>query len=423
MIYLVRRLLDLTLGSWRRSLGRDSGMTRHVISVVQIVLSIVIGIVLSIPSAASTMLLAGSRLEDQIALRASGIPGVERVSFDPNTYRINTGLPIALLILGLRLVKGFGSRADILGPARLPAESQREIFDKIEDDAPFYAILLEAAGTRSGKDLAPSAEEFRVAPFKYAYLMPGIDDLKAAVAWSSLALLFLPRPVSLAAVFLWLVPAVTGAFDTLKALAGKTKFGSTAGKTSKLFPVAAALLIVLLLSFSLPRFGISIGGRSSEPATAQPLTTQSRLSLHGVGPIRVGMTVDKAREVLGELRGEEGSANDPGGCYNVSPAKGPTGISFMITEGHVARIDIDSPAFSTLSGARVGDREKRVIQLYQGRLEISPHKYDEKGHYLTFIPRDLDEKNYRLIFETDGKLVTRCRVGKVPEVEYVEGCL
>ena len=34
----------------------------------------------------------------------------------------------------------------------------------------------------------------------------------------------------------------------------------------------------------------------------------------------------------------------------------------------------------------------------------------------------LSDRNYRIVFETDGKRVLRFRAGKLPEVEYIEGC-
>jgi hypothetical protein len=46
----------------------------------------------------------------------------------------------------------------------------------------------------------------------------------------------------------------------------------------------------------------------------------------------------------------------------------------------------------------------------------------ERGNYLTFIPQDRPDRNYRLVFETDGDRVTNFRSGQVPEVEAIEGC-
>ncbi|WP_267871531.1 hypothetical protein [Nostoc sp. CHAB 5715] len=41
---------------------------------------------------------------------------------------------------------------------------------------------------------------------------------------------------------------------------------------------------------------------------------------------------------------------------------------------------------------------------------------------VSIIPKDRANQNYRVVFETDGKRVTQFRSGKLPEVEFVEGC-
>ncbi len=148
--------------------------------------------------------------------------------------------------------------------------------------------------------------------------------------------------------------------------------------------------------------------------------SSAKLSLNGLGPIKIGMTLDEARAAIGDPLKPEPSADKE--CFYVAPSGVPEGVSFMITDGRVSRIDISSPAYQSMSGARVGQTQDQVIQLYAGRLEVSPHKYVESGKYLTFIPKDKEDMQYRMIFETDGKKITEFRAGKLPEVEYVEGC-
>ena len=109
-------------------------------------------------------------------------------------------------------------------------------------------------------------------------------------------------------------------------------------------------------------------------------------------------------------------------CYFVRPVAAPKGIELMFADGRLARIDITGAAFSSLSGARVGQTQTDVLSRYGNRLEIERHKYDEKGKYLTFVPKDAADSNYRMVFETDGKKVTDFRAGKLPEVEFVERC-
>jgi hypothetical protein len=38
------------------------------------------------------------------------------------------------------------------------------------------------------------------------------------------------------------------------------------------------------------------------------------------------------------------------------------------------------------------------------------------------MPKDATDRNFRIVFETDGKKVTRWRAGLLPQVEFVEGC-
>lgn len=150
------------------------------------------------------------------------------------------------------------------------------------------------------------------------------------------------------------------------------------------------------------------------------LTNQSKLTLNGIGTVRVGMTVKEATRVAGtKLVGDAPNDN----CYYVKPQGEPQNIGFMVTGGRISRVDVYKKSrVTTFSGARIGDTEAQIKSLYPGQITVTPHKYVEGGHYLTLIPKDRAYGNYRLIFETDGKRVTQLRSGKLPEVEFVEGC-
>jgi hypothetical protein len=52
---------------------------------------------------------------------------------------------------------------------------------------------------------------------------------------------------------------------------------------------------------------------------------------------------------------------------------------------------------------------------------MSPHKYTD-GLYYTVRHPDFSDTTHVMIFETDGRVVTRFRAGQRPQVEYVEGC-
>ncbi|BAZ30935.1 hypothetical protein NIES4074_34020 [Cylindrospermum sp. NIES-4074] len=150
------------------------------------------------------------------------------------------------------------------------------------------------------------------------------------------------------------------------------------------------------------------------------LTNQSKLVINGIGPVQVGMTVPQAAKAAGiRLVGDKPNNN----CYYVKPQGEPKDIGFMVTQGRISRVDVwKNNKITTPKGAKIGDSEARIKSLYPGQIKVTLHKYVQGGHYLTFIPKDRAEKNYRVLFETDGKRVTQFKSGKLPEVEFVEGC-
>ncbi|MEH2251132.1 hypothetical protein [Nostoc sp.] len=150
------------------------------------------------------------------------------------------------------------------------------------------------------------------------------------------------------------------------------------------------------------------------------LTNQSKLFINGIGQVRVGMTVSQAAKAAGtQLVGDPPNNS----CYYVKPQNEPKNLSFMVTKGRISRVDVrQNTQITTLKGAKIGDTEAQIKSLYAGQIQVTPHKYVQGGHNLTFVPKDRANQNYRVVFETDGKRVTQFHSGKLPEVEFVEGC-
>lgn len=138
----------------------------------------------------------------------------------------------------------------------------------------------------------------------------------------------------------------------------------------------------------------------------------------GLGALRTGATVAEAWRALGEGTSAPDSLES---CDHVAVPGAPGSVLAMIVDGHVARIEVKDDAIATDRGARVGDSEARVQQLYGERLSVQPHKYTD-GHYLVVTPEAAADSAYRLIFETDGARVLEYRVGLLPSVGWVEGC-
>jgi hypothetical protein len=171
----------------------------------------------------------------------------------------------------------------------------------------------------------------------------------------------------------------------------------------------------------LPLLGFSLLPMGAMAAPAPKLTEASQLGTNGLGPVLVGMTVAQAQKASGR-KFITGNVDEGNSCNYSRPA-GLSGVSFMVIDGVIARTDVDRESqVTTFRGAKVGDSEARIKSLYGSQITVEPHQYVRNGHYLVFTPRDRADRSFRVIFETDGKKVTRFRSGRLPEVSYVEGC-
>jgi hypothetical protein len=101
----------------------------------------------------------------------------------------------------------------------------------------------------------------------------------------------------------------------------------------------------------------------------------------------------------------------------------PDQIGLMFSLGRLVRVDVYEPGIPTASGAQVGDTEARILKLYGARIAVRQHHYPPAGaHYMIFNAADPEDRAFRMLFETDGDVVTRFRTGTVAAVGQVEGC-
>ena len=144
------------------------------------------------------------------------------------------------------------------------------------------------------------------------------------------------------------------------------------------------------------------------------------VSESGIGPVHFGMTLFDARAATGNKLSAPPAA-DTASCGFARWTGGPAGVRLMTSKGRIVRVDVDSGSTTAVSGAHIGDSEKRIIALYDaGSVEVTPSKYTA-GHDITIQQRE-GTGSIRYVYQTDGKRVTRFRAGRMPEVGYVEGC-
>jgi hypothetical protein len=181
----------------------------------------------------------------------------------------------------------------------------------------------------------------------------------------------------------------------------------------------AAMLVALALACSKGDES-AVKGRNGPNGAARDSVSDLALSEDGLGQIQIGMNLDDAVN-MGLLN--ENPSMKPQ-CDFVFPAVGagiPDGVSVMVVSGKVARIDVDTGAVTTEDGVKIGDSEQKLQSVYDGDLQVEPHKYIQGGHYMTVLG-DSASAGKAIVFETDGKKVTSFRAGRLPEVKWVEGC-
>lgn len=152
----------------------------------------------------------------------------------------------------------------------------------------------------------------------------------------------------------------------------------------------------------------------------EPLTENSRISLYGIGPVRIGMNLEEASAAAGQpLVGsnpEEGNQS----CYEAIHQEGLEGISFIINNGQVAVVHIMNEKLATLRGARVGQSMEDVLNMYPNELTEEPAI--EGRSMFTYTPNDQKDKNLRLKFLSDEGVIIAISVGRLPEIEAEEFC-
>lgn len=157
------------------------------------------------------------------------------------------------------------------------------------------------------------------------------------------------------------------------------------------------------------------------PLSKPTVTSRWAVTDSGAGVLRIGMTRDQL--ALDQHAAVPKHTRADSGCAYLAIPGVPAGMRTMWVAATLARIDVSAKKLVTDRGASVGDRESHIDSLYAGRLTKMPAKYDPHGKYLVVHPAPGADSTRRIVFETDSTMrVSRYRVGREPEVEWVEGC-
>jgi predicted metalloprotease with PDZ domain len=153
-------------------------------------------------------------------------------------------------------------------------------------------------------------------------------------------------------------------------------------------------------------------------AVAAPVTSQSRLTQNGLGSVRLGMTVDQAQKRTRQTITNNDYTPGDDSCGIATLAPKSLGVNMQTTNLKITVINVSSPGISTRKGIEVGDKVPALKQAYGSKLKSTPDKYTPKAvvYSLAFGQR-------RMQFYTNPKgVITQLTAGRLPEVNFVEGC-
>ncbi len=145
-----------------------------------------------------------------------------------------------------------------------------------------------------------------------------------------------------------------------------------------------------------------------------------RLSFDGLGPARIGMTRQALEAALGSPLSKDDATDDATSCEMVHPLRRDDSVSYMLRDGRLARIDVDTDRVFSVSGIGLDATYASVMSAYPGRITVSPHAYGgPEDKYLTLLSRD-GSRGMR--FETIGGKVMRFYAGTAEAIQLIEGC-
>jgi hypothetical protein len=150
--------------------------------------------------------------------------------------------------------------------------------------------------------------------------------------------------------------------------------------------------------------------------SVQNVTSKSLVNFDGIGEIKIGMTINRAEEVSRlELLPVTSSNLFNKDCYYVEPQTGIglERVRFLVVKDAIATIEVSrNYSLYTANGAQVGQSIDEVKRIY-GKNLIT------KDNTLVYTPA---KKKYRIVFETEKSHITGYKAGRMPEINYVNGC-
>lgn len=170
--------------------------------------------------------------------------------------------------------------------------------------------------------------------------------------------------------------------------------------------------------------------RAEEPGPLDPnapaaelaaLSSCAPVSAEGYCGITWGMSPADARGKfpvkLEDYNGDTSDKPNPNACYEMFAAEPVQGVSFLVENAKVGRLDVISEGPKTADGFGVNSEAADIRAKYGPALTEAPNKYEKEITELTIV-----QGQSKTIFEIQDQTVRAFRSGVAPTIDYVEHC-
>lgn len=119
--------------------------------------------------------------------------------------------------------------------------------------------------------------------------------------------------------------------------------------------------------------------------TARILTADPKITMNGLGFIRIGLPIRELERMLGTKLEYFGEQEGP----ELVEAKSHPGLQFYIEKGRVAFIEVRTPSYKTEKGVAVGQDVASIVRNFDS-IEINSTRYDPEARDVWAKPQQPD---------------------------------
>lgn len=141
----------------------------------------------------------------------------------------------------------------------------------------------------------------------------------------------------------------------------------------------------------------------------------------GLGPIKIGMTVNQISGILGVDITEVKNQYNEGDCYSYMLGENPLyfgEIRFLVNDGTLGVISVYTDKIETDRGLSTSNTLQEAETIYKGLLKKGKTHYGDIELSISY-----PETGTKMKVVGTEKTIHYLEIGRKPEIDFVEGCL